>query len=181
MSPQCLGSLSLSEPWVLKLLSLSLIWWSPCLRQCWLCRGWACGSISWTQGHRQWLSLWVQATSFNMLLSAINLASLVAHMVKNLPAMQEIRVWSLGWEDPLEGHGYTLQYSCLENPMDHGTGGLQSMGSQRVGHDWAINTHTVINFIIWSFFSLTLFLDWVHSTLISNGHISWCVQAAIMK
>ena len=29
-------------------------------------------------------------------------ASLVAQMVKNLPAMQETRVWSLGWEDPLE-------------------------------------------------------------------------------
>ena len=29
-------------------------------------------------------------------------ASLVAHMVKNLPAMQETQIWSLGWEDPLE-------------------------------------------------------------------------------
>ena len=29
-------------------------------------------------------------------------ASLVAQMVKNLPTMQEIQVWSLGWEDPLE-------------------------------------------------------------------------------
>ena len=28
-----------------------------------------------------------------------------------------------------------LQYSCLENPMDRGAGGLQSMGSQRVGHN----------------------------------------------
>ena len=30
-----------------------------------------------------------------------------------------------------------LQYSCLENPMDEEPGGLQSMGSQRVGHDGA--------------------------------------------
>ena len=29
-------------------------------------------------------------------------ASLVAEMVKNPPAMQEMQVWSLGWEDPLE-------------------------------------------------------------------------------
>ena len=33
---------------------------------------------------------------------------------------------------PREGCGYPLQYSCLENSMDRGAGGLQSMGSQRV-------------------------------------------------
>ena len=33
------------------------------------------------------------------------------------------------------GNGTSLQYSCLENPMDRGAGGLQSMRSQRVGHD----------------------------------------------
>ena len=31
------------------------------------------------------------------------------------------------------------QYSCLENSMDRGPGGLQSIGSRRVGHDGAIN------------------------------------------
>ena len=36
---------------------------------------------------------------------------------------------------PGEGNGNPLQYSCLENPMDGGACGLQSMGSQRVGHD----------------------------------------------
>ena len=40
----------------------------------------------------------------------------------------------LGREDPLGGvHGSPLQYSCLENPMARG--GLQSMGSQRIGHN----------------------------------------------
>ena len=35
-----------------------------------------------------------------------------------------------------EGNGNSLQYSCLENPMDgEEPGGLQSTGSQRVGHD----------------------------------------------
>ena len=34
-----------------------------------------------------------------------------------------------------EGSGTPLQYSCLENPMDGGAWGLQSMGSLRVGHD----------------------------------------------
>ena len=63
-------------------------------------------------------------------------ASLVAHLVKNLPAMQETWVRSLGWEDPLEKematHSSILDWkiSWTEEP-----GGLQSMGSQRVGHD----------------------------------------------
>ena len=46
-------------------------------------------------------------------------ASLVAQMVKNLPAMRETWVWSLGWEDPLE-KTYPLQYSGLENLLDRG-------------------------------------------------------------
>ena len=36
-----------------------------------------------------------------------------------------------------EGNGNPLQCSCLENPRDGGTGGLPSMGSHRVGHDWS--------------------------------------------
>ena len=57
-------------------------------------------------------------------------------MVKRLPAMQEPQVLSLGWEDPLEKeivtHFSTLAWKIpwMEEP-----GGLQSMGSQRVGHD----------------------------------------------
>ena len=39
-------------------------------------------------------------------------------MVKNLPAMRETQVQSLGWEDsPGEGHGNPLQYSCLERSL----------------------------------------------------------------
>ena len=49
------------------------------------------------------------------------MASLVAQLVKNLPAMQKTWVQFLGWEDPLEKEMATpLQYSCLENPMDRG-------------------------------------------------------------
>ena len=45
----------------------------------------------------------------------------VAQLIKNLPAMQETWVQSLGWEDPLEKEMATqLQYSCLENPVDRG-------------------------------------------------------------
>ena len=43
----------------------------------------------------------------------------MAQMVKNLPAMRETWVQSLGWEDPpREGNGYPRQCSCLENSMD---------------------------------------------------------------
>ena len=42
---------------------------------------------------------------------------------------------------PGEGNGYPLQYSCLENSITEESGRLQSMGSQRVRHDWAC-THT---------------------------------------
>ena len=48
-------------------------------------------------------------------------ASLVAQMVKNLPAMQEMWVWSLGGEDSSgKRDDNPLQHSCLENPMDRG-------------------------------------------------------------
>ena len=63
-------------------------------------------------------------------------ASLVAQMVKNLPAVWESWVRSLGWEDPLEKgtatHSSILvcRISWTEEP-----GGLQSIGSQRVRHD----------------------------------------------
>ena len=43
---------------------------------------------------------------------------------------------------PGGGHGYPLQYSCLENSWTEEPGGLQSMRSQRVGHDLTTNTHT---------------------------------------
>ena len=44
---------------------------------------------------------------------------------------------------PGGGHGNPLQYSCLENTMDRGgPGALQSMGVQRVGHDWNTLAHT---------------------------------------
>ena len=50
------------------------------------------------------------------------------------------RIQSLGLEDPLEkGIGNPLQYSCLENPIVRGAWRLQSMGSQRVGHNLVTN------------------------------------------
>ena len=64
-------------------------------------------------------------------------ASLVAKMVKNLPAMQETWVWSLGWEDPLE-EGMSTHSSILASriPMDREPAGY-SPWDRRVGHYWA--------------------------------------------
>ena len=65
-----------------------------------------------------------------------DMASLVAQMIKHLPAMWETRVQFLGWEDALEKetaiHSSTLAWKIpwTEEPDE-----LQSMGSQRVGHN----------------------------------------------
>ena len=60
----------------------------------------------------------------------------MAQMVKNLPAIQETWVQSLGWEDPLE-KGTTTHSSILawRIPWTEKPGWLLSMGSQRIGHD----------------------------------------------
>ena len=66
--------------------------------------------------------------------------------VKDLLAIQETWVRSPDQEDILEeGNGYQLQYSCLENSMEEEPGRVQSMGSQRVGYNWATNTFTFWN------------------------------------
>ena len=68
------------------------------------------------------------------------LIDLVAQMVKHLSTMQETGVQSLGWEDPLEKematHSSTIAW---KTPWTEEPGRLQSMESQRVGHDWAIS------------------------------------------
>ena len=62
--------------------------------------------------------------------------SLVAQRLKHLPAMQETRVQSLGWEDPLEKEMAThSSIPAWRIPWMEEPGGLQSTGWQRVGHD----------------------------------------------
>ena len=82
-------------------------------------------------------------------------ASLLAQLVKNLPAVQETWVWSQGREDPLEkemaSHASTLAWKI---PWTEEPGGLQSMGSQRVRHDRVTNTfaftfHSVFGPLRW--------------------------------
>ena len=67
----------------------------------------------------------------------------VAQMVKDLPAMQETRVWSLGQEDPMEKEMATnSNIFAWRIPWTEEPGRLWSMGSHRVGRDWATITFT---------------------------------------
>ena len=70
-------------------------------------------------------------------------ASLLAQKAKNLPARQETQVWSLGQEDPLE-EGMTTHSSILAWRISwtEEAGGLQFIGLQGVGHNWATNSFT---------------------------------------
>ena len=84
--------------------------------------------VMWSNGSISFFCMW---------LSSYPGASLAAQIVKHLPTMRETRVWSLGWEDPLEKematHSSILTWKM---PWTEEPGRLQSMGSQRVGHDW---------------------------------------------
>ena len=64
------------------------------------------------------------------------LSSLVVQMVKNMPAMWENWVQSLGWEDALE-EGMATHSSILawRIPVDRGAQGYSPLGHKRVGHD----------------------------------------------
>ena len=73
---------------------------------------------------------------------------LVAQMVKNLPSMRDTWVQSLGQEDPLEKEMAT--YSSIlawRIPWIEEPRGLQSMGWQRIWHDWVTNTSTIENIV----------------------------------
>ena len=89
--------------------------------------------ILWTDG-----SLYlIQSGGIIHYLQALLGASLVAQRLKHLPAKRETWVRSLGWEDPLEKematHSSILAWRI---PWKEEPGGLQSKGSQRVGHNW---------------------------------------------
>ena len=84
------------------------------------------------------LDSWVRKVPWRMIgyLLQYSWASLVAQMVKNLPAMQKTWVQSLGWEDPPEEdmatHSSILAWRI---PMDSGAWWATVLGSQRVRHN----------------------------------------------
>ena len=99
--------------------------------------------------------------------SSVPRTSLVAQTVKRLPTMWEACIRSLGWEDPLEKematHGSTLAWKI---PWTEELGRLQSMGLQRVRHDWGTKLfiflflHGCISIGMGSIFQATV-LEWV--------------------
>ena len=95
--------------------------------------------------------------------------SLVAQTVKHLSTMWETRVWALGWEDPLDKematHSSTIAWKI---PWTEEPGRIQSMGSQKVGHDWATSlsyTHTC-NL---KYYEAHLNYSKLHTILMDNG------------
>ena len=81
-------------------------------------------------------------------------------MVKNLPAKQETQVQPLGPEEPWE-EGMATHSSILawRVPWAEEPGRLQSLGSQRVEHDWVANTHHPPH------------IFFIHSS--TNGHLGY--------
>ena len=104
-------------------------------------------------------------------------ASLVAQMVKNLPAMQETQVQSLRWEDPLEKGmasllEYPLQYSCLKNPMDRGAW-------QVTVHGVSIVLGTTLRLVVQSLSCVQLFAtQW---TAAHQASLSFSISRSLLK
>ena len=106
--------------------------------------------------------------SMNLLCLFSIWTSLVAQMVKNLPAVQETQVQSLGQEDPLE-EGMATHSSVLawRIPRTEEASSLQSMGLKRAGHNWATLYHFIINLL--SFFPFFLIVEpSFHSKILLN-------------
>ena len=108
----------------------------------WCLHALCCGGSSTPKTHWNWVC--------ESSLSSHSLSEVLAQMVKHLPTMLETRVWSLDPEDPLEKematHSSTLAWRI---PWVEEPGGLQSMGLQRVGHNWVTS------------FSLSLYLKYL--------------------
>ena len=112
--------------------------------------------------------------------------SLVAQRIKHLPAMQATWVRSLGWENPLEKematHSSILAWRI---PWTEEPGGLQSTGSQRVGHNWAIKhiINSIFNYyVVFRFTKLTLkgkFTCWGTRTQKTVACTNFCTGAEI--
>ena len=107
-------------------------------------------------------------------------SSLVAQLVKNLPAMQETHVRSLRQQDSLE-MGMAIHSSILawKIPWTKEPGRPQSMGLQRAGHDWATNTFTTFTFHINIYNIQTHIYKWlpleynVYCLFVYRVHRSW--------
>ena len=106
-------------------------------------------------------------------------ASLVAQMVKNMPVMQELQVWSQGQEDPLEEEVATQSsIPAWEIPSTEESGGLQSIELQRVRHSSVQFSHSVMSNSLWSHGVQHTRLTCSSPTPgVYSTHIHWVVDA----
>ena len=135
--------------------------WNPCL----LCHLWQVDSLELEPpGNCPCIMIVMVNTCIALQCSK---ASLVAQRLKRLPAMQKTWVRSLGREDPLEKEMAThSNIFAWRIPWTEETGGLQSTGSQRVGHDWATSLHfTSLQALIKSYNVLTQLLSEVGTVI----------------
>ena len=82
---------------------------------------------------------------------------------------------------PGRGHGNPLRYSCLENPIDRETRGLESKGSQRVRHNWrdlalsvwiaAFCGHVLLPTLLWSLWAWKLIQ--INCIILNGKHSTW--------
>ena len=100
-------------------------------------------------------------------------ASLVAQTVKNLPGMQETRVWSLAgkipWKKEWPPYSSILAWRI---PWTEEVGGLQSMGLQRIRHDRGTNTFT---------FTLVAIMNGYVSIYVSEDYLHWYKSTKIFN
>ena len=119
------------------------------------------------------IQVFTKAKTFHCMFYCIHVCifwtSLVAQMIKNLLAMEEIWVWFLGQEDPMEEematHSSILAWRIpwTEEPVQ-----LQAMVSQRVGHDWMTNS-----FVFTVFYRISV--KYLNS--VSSPEDLWCLQS----
>ena len=109
-------------------------------------------------------------------------ASLVSQLVKNLPAMRVTWVRCLGQEYPLEEgsatHSNTL---ACRIPWTEEPGWLQSMGLQRVGHDWAFHACARMPFPLCRYKSLTYIIFLLSKELLFNSfcRAGFCLRVSL--
>ena len=102
----------------------------------------------------------------------------LAQGVKNLPARQETQVWSLSQGGPLEkGMATHCSIFAWRIPWIKECGQLQSMGPQRVGHDWVTSTHIhfwrKIIWIIWRLYESGWRILWWLKQISKDYHWPW--------
>ena len=105
-----------------------------------------------------YICTWMCVCGYTHTYICIYRAALVVQTIKNLPAMQETQVRSLGQEDPLEkGMATHSSFLAWEITWTEEPSELQSVGLQRVRHDWMTNNFNLYRYINWvHYHTLTL-------------------------